>query len=119
VLPKGGSAIKDILLPVNIAGPGGIEWDGQYLAVGGGLEIYQFSFKGTTATLEGTTPLSGAGLTVGQFGIADSTVVTPNQFFSSSAVLVYPYPSGGSATKTITNGVFYPFSAVVSPASGR
>jgi hypothetical protein len=119
VLPKGGGAIKDILLPEYIAGPGGIEWDGQYLAVGGGAEIYQFSFSGTEATLEGTTPLSGAGLLVGQFGIADSTVVTPNQFFSSSAALVYPYPGGGAATKTITNGIFYPFSAVVSPASSR
>jgi hypothetical protein len=48
-----------------------------------------------------------------------SRVVTANQFFSGYAVLVYPYPAGGAATKTITNGVFYPFSAVVSPASSR
>jgi len=119
VLPKGGGAIDDVLLPEQIAAPGGIEWDGQYLAVGGGAEIYQFSFSGSKATLEGTTPLSGAGLEVGQFGIADSTVVTPNQFFSGSAVLVYPYPGGGAPTQTITKGVFYPFAAVVSPARGQ
>ncbi len=120
VLRKGGSQVNQLLLPQTIRFPGGIVWDGQYLAVGdnAGAAIYQFAFSGSKATLEGTTPLTGAG-NVGQFGIARSTVVTPNQFFSSSAVLVYPYPSGGASTKTITNGVFYPFSAVVSAASSR
>ena len=119
-LRKGGSQINPILLPQSIRFPGGIQWDGQYLAVGdnAGAAIYQFTFSGSKATLEGTTPLTGAG-NVGQFGIARSTVATPNQFFSGSAVLVYPYPGGGTATKTITNGVFYPFSAVVSPAASR
>ncbi|HEV3195549.1 MAG TPA: hypothetical protein VGZ06_05380 [Candidatus Cybelea sp.] len=119
-LRKGGSQINPILLPQTIRAPGGIQWDGQYLALGdnAGAAIYQFSFSASKATLEGTTPLTGAG-NVGQFGIAGSSVVTPNQFFSSSGVLVFPYPGGGAATKTITHGVFYPFSAVVSPASGR
>jgi len=118
-LPKGGHQIKEILLPTTMSGPGGIEWDGQYVAVGDSANsvIYQYAFSGSKATLEGTTPLTGAGLTVGQFGISGSTVVTPNQFFSGSAVLVFPYPGGGAATKTITNGVFYPFAAVVSPAT--
>lgn len=83
-----------------------------------GAVIYQFSFSNDKATLAGTTSLSGAGI-VGQFGIADSTVVTPNQFFSGSGVLVYPYPGGGASTKSITNGVFYPFSAIISAASGK
>ncbi|MGA8474700.1 MAG: hypothetical protein WB681_06495 [Candidatus Cybelea sp.] len=119
-LRKGGSQINPILLPQTIGAPGGIQWDGQYLALGdnAGAAIYQFSFNGSKATLQGTTPLTGAG-NVGQFGIAGSSVVTPNQFFSGSAVLVFPYPGGGAATKTITHGVFYPFSAVVSPASSR
>jgi hypothetical protein len=118
-LRKGGSQINPMLLPQSIRAPGGIQWDGQYLALGdnAGAVIYQFSFSGSKATLQGTTPLTGAG-NVGQFGIVGSSVVTPNQFFSGSAVLVFPYPGGGAATKTITHGVFYPFSAVVSPASG-
>ncbi len=120
VLRKGGGQINPILLPVNVRFPGGIEWDGQYVAVGdnAGAAIYQFTFSGSKATLEGTTPLNGAG-NVGQFGIAGSSVVTPNQFFSSSAVVVYPYPGGGAPTQTITSGVFYPFSAVVSLAPSR
>jgi hypothetical protein len=118
-LRKGGGQINPLLLPNTVAFPGGIEWDGKYLAVGdAGTSIYQYSFSGSKATLKGTTSLTGAG-TMGQFGISGSTVVTPNQFFSSSGVLVFPYPAGGAATQTITNGVFYPFSAVVSPASAR
>jgi hypothetical protein len=95
-LPKGGDQIRQILLPKSISGPGGIEWDGQYVAVGDSANavIYQYTFSGGKAMLEGTTPLTGAGDPVGQFGIADSTVVTPNQFFSGSGVLVYPYPGG-------------------------
>jgi hypothetical protein len=121
-LRKGGGQINPILLPQTIRFPGGILWDGQYVAVGdnAGAAIYQFTFSGSTATLEGKTPLTGAG-NVGQFGIARSSVVTPNQFFSrsSSAVVVYPYPGGGAPSKTITKGVFYPFSAVVSLAPIR
>ncbi|MGC2651675.1 MAG: hypothetical protein WA304_12820 [Candidatus Cybelea sp.] len=116
---KGGGEIKDILLPNGVRAPGGIEWDGQYVAVGdnAGEAIYQYTFSSGKATLEGSTTLTGAG-NVGQFGIVGSTVVTPNQFFSESGsgVLYYPYPAGGAPTQTITKGVFYPFSAVISPA---
>jgi hypothetical protein len=119
-LAKGGAEIKDILLPNSIRYPGGIEWDGNYVAVGdnAGEAIYQYTFSHGEATLEGTTTLTGAG-NVGQFGIVGSTVVTPNQFFSTSnsGVLYYPYPAGGASTQTITKGVFYPYSAVVSLAS--
>ncbi|MGA8385432.1 MAG: hypothetical protein WA428_09155 [Candidatus Cybelea sp.] len=118
-LAKGGGEIKDILLPNGVRAPGGIEWDGQYVAVGdnAGEAIYQYTFSSGKATLEGSTTLTGAG-NVGQFGIVGSTVVTPNQFFSESGsgVLYYPYPAGGAPTQTITKGVFYPFSAVISPA---
>jgi hypothetical protein len=121
-LAKGGAEIKDILLPNTIRAPGGIEWDGQYVALGdnAGEAIYQYTFSDDKATLEGTTTLTGAG-NVGQFGIVGSTVVTPNQFFSesTSGVLYYPYPAGGTSTQTITNGIFYPYSAVVSPAASH
>jgi hypothetical protein len=117
-LPKGGDQITDIALPKTLSAPGGIEWDGQYVAVGDSANavIYQFTFSGSKATLEGTTPLTGGGDPIGQFGIINSTVVAPNQFASGSNVLFFPYPAGGAATKTITDGVFYPFSAVISPA---
>jgi hypothetical protein len=119
-LPKGGDEIKNILLPNSVNFAGGIEWDGEYVAVGdGGANIYQYTFSQEETTLEGTTTLTGSGLEVGQFGIANGSVVTPNQFFSGSGVLVYPYPAGGASTQSITNGVFYPFSSVISPAASR
>ena len=121
-LAKGGREIKDILLPNSISFPGGIEWDGQYVAVGdnAGEAIYQYTFSNGKATLEGSTSLTGAG-NVGQFAIVGSTVVTPDQFFSKSGsgVLYYPYPGGGASTHTITNVVFYPYSAVISPAANH
>ena len=118
-LAKGGDTIKGIILPNSVVFPGGVEWDGTYLAVGDSASaaIYQYSISNGQATLQGTTPLTGAGLSVGQFGISNSTVVTPNQFFSGSGVLVCPYPAGGASTQSITDGVYYPFSAVISPAS--
>ena len=112
--------INPILLPQPIRFPGGVQWDGKYVAVGdkAGAAIYQFSFTKRRATLQGHTPLTGAGH-VGQFGIEGSSVVTPNQAISMSNVLFYNYPGGGDPTLTITDGVSYPFSAVVSPAGGR
>ena len=117
-LAKGSDKINDILLPNTVRFPGGIEWDGQYVAIGDGAgqAIYQYTFSNDKATLEGTTPLDGIGV-FGQFAIEGATVVAPNQgLTSNSNVLFYSYPSGGSPIDTIVNGVFYPFSGVVSPA---
>jgi hypothetical protein len=122
-LSKGGDEIKNILLPNTVHYVGGIEWDGQYVAVGdGGVNIYQYTFSNDQATLEGTTSLTGASQ-VGQFGIVGSTVVTPNEFLTTNSgsgpVLYYPYPAGGAPTQTISKGVFYPFSSVISRAASR
>lgn len=116
-LHKKSSTLESILLPQSISFPGGIQWDGTYLAVGdqSGGTIYQFSFSKGRATLKGQTPLNGAGI-VGQFAINGSTVVAPNEGNSTSNVLFYSYPAGGNPTKTITNGVTAPFAAVISPA---
>src|SRR5579863_9530366 len=118
-LHKGGDYLKNILLPGSISFPGGIEWDGQYVAVGDDQStIDRFSFTSSGATLEGSTALDGAG-NVAQFWIDGSTLIAPNQFASGSNVLFYNYPSGGTPTQTLTDGVFYPVNAVVSPAGGH
>lgn len=116
-LPKNSHTLQPVLLPQTITFPGGVQWDGKYVAVGdqGGEAIYQFSFTKGQPKLQGHTPLSGAGL-VGQFGIDAATVAAPNQANSTSNVLLYNYPAGGNPTLTITDGVSFPFSAVVSRA---
>jgi len=119
-LAKGSHTLEYVLLPQSITYPGGVAWDGTYLAVGdqAGAAIYQFSFTKGQPKLQGRTTLTGAGL-VGQFAIADSTVVAPDQLNSTSNVLFYPYPAGGNPTQTITNGVSFPYSAAISPAAAR
>jgi hypothetical protein len=61
-LPKGSSTWKTLSLSVNIGFPGGIQWDGTYLAVGDQIAsvIYQFTCSRTSCTKEGMTMLDGA-----------------------------------------------------------
>ncbi len=119
-LAKASHTLQPVLLPQSITFPGGVQWDGTYVAVGdqAGSAIYQFSFTKGQPKLQGHTPLTGSGL-VGQFAIHGAIVVAPNQANSTSNVLFYNYPAGGNPTRTITDGVSFPFSAVVSPAGGR
>lgn len=121
-LPKGAAAFKQILVDNYVAFPGGVQWDGTYLAVGDPStdDIYEYAIDQYKGKLEATTPLSGAG-TIGQFAIDGSSVVVPNQFIvgTGSNVLYYPYPAGGTSNQAITNGVFYPFAVAISRVGTR
>jgi 6-phosphogluconolactonase (cycloisomerase 2 family) len=111
---KGGT-LQQLLLPADIGYAGGIAWDGTHLAVGDqtSTTIDEFAIANGKATLANATTLNGAG-TLLQFAIDGSTLVAPNQFSSSSSVLFYKYPAGGSPTRTITNGVFFPRAVAIS-----
>lgn len=119
-LPKGGSSLKTITLNQNIGFPGGVQWDGKYMAVGDQdiSVIYQFVINGSEGTKVGTTSL-GSGLhDLKQFWIQSRTLIAPNGSASPFGdVLFYNYPAGGNATKKITAGVHGPIGAVVSLAS--
>jgi hypothetical protein len=113
-LPKGGSTFTNIPLDQSFNGVGGIQWDGQYVAVGDyyNAVIYEFKINGSTATEVGSTPLDGSG-TVLQFFIDRGTVIVPSTFQDSSGyVKLYNYPDGGEARRTLDFGS--PFGAVVS-----
>jgi hypothetical protein len=92
--------------------PGGVQWDGKYVAVGnrGGGVIYRIDWTGKTAQ---TVTLKG-GLNVAQFWLDGSTLIGPN-FQGNGPVSYWHYPAGGSPTKTIT-GFSEPFGATVSSA---
>ena len=76
--------------------PGGVQWDGQYLAVGDEYgPIYQFSVSGNTNTLANTITLSQE-VEVPQFWIQGSTVIAPNS--NGHNTLLYAYPDGGNPT---------------------
>ncbi len=98
--------------------PGGVQWDGKYVAVGDrgvssmGSTIYQFSMGTNAGTLQGTVQLDGS-TDVMQFWIDGGTVIGPNSG-SSPSVKFWPYPGGGSPTQGV--GKFRdPIGAVVSP----
>jgi hypothetical protein len=84
---------------------GGIQWFGSHLAVGGDRSlnsyrpvIYQYSLRGQTASVTGTTPLGSPGYIALQFLIDGGTVIVPNvakQGPRPYSVLTYSYPKGG------------------------
>lgn len=107
-LPKGTTQFTNIALNQKFRWPGGIQWDGKYVAVGdreGGV-IYQTN--GAGGQVIGSTKLDGAGI-VSQFFIDGKTVIAPN----NGTAMFFKYPKGGEPSKTI-DGISQPFGAVVS-----
>jgi hypothetical protein len=99
-LPKGASTITNLKSNQSLYGPGGVQWDGKYLAVGNEQStVYQFSVSGGKATKKSSTSLGGA-KGVYQFWIAGKDIFGADA--GSGSVGVWKYPAGGSALKTIT-----------------
>jgi hypothetical protein len=126
-LPSGSSNLENITLNQSVGFPGGVQWDGKYVAVGDQAyenqeksAIYQVSISGSAGTVEGTTPLSGScqvlQFDVAIIGTSSSKVIGPDS--CKNAAKFYKYPSGGSPTKTLT-GFRYPVGAAMSPANGN
>jgi hypothetical protein len=116
-LPSGSGKLQTIGLNGTVDFPGGVQWDGSYVAIGDQYyqgkhtsAIDQVSVSGSAGTVEGTTTLTSS-CNVLQFAIAGSTVVAPD--VCSSDARYYHYPAGGSSTKTLT-GLTYPVAAAVS-----
>ena len=105
-IPRGKKAAQPISLPQHISNPGGVQYDGNYIAVGDqgfgykGSIVYEFSIKGTTATEHGSTSLGGSQDVLG-FWIGDGLLIGAN-IGSSPAVEYWNYPSGGTVQKTLT-----------------
>jgi hypothetical protein len=118
-LPRGSTTFKDITLNQYIGFPGGVQWDGKHVAVGDQIAtIYRFAISGSQGTLVGTTQLSGA-KEVKQAWIQGARLIAPNSVSGPGAnVLIYDYPTGGGAIKTIERGVEGPQGATVSLAPG-
>jgi hypothetical protein len=96
--------------------PGQVQYDGKQIALGD--QSYQGSVGGGIYRMNGfkitaSCPLTGTADTA-QWWIDGSTVVAPNYYFPSgqSDVLYFPYPKGGTATKTI-DGFLEPIGSAV------
>jgi len=109
-LPKGSSQFKIMSLDHTIQKPGGLLWDGKYIAI---------SDEGTAA-IDRMTPVgkvmgvvklhNGAG--VNQFWLQGSALIGPNAQ-NKGTVPFWHYPGGGSSFHTIT-GFYYPIGATIS-----
>jgi hypothetical protein len=124
-LPRGKSALRNIAVNQYIRFPGGVQWDGQHLAIGDQFNhIYRFAIKGSTTMIVGITELDSGAQYVQQSWIQGQTIIAPNVYIpkekpKQSDVLLYPYPRGGAATKKITRGILDANGAVVSLAPNR
>jgi hypothetical protein len=99
-LPKNGNKFKTITLNHSISYPGGVQWDGNHVAVGDQYgAIYQFDVKGSQGTEVGSTPLDQEKQIV-QFWIQGGKVIGPNEH--SANVMLWQYPAGGSPVKTLS-----------------
>jgi len=110
-LPAGGTKLEQLHWQgPRVKYPGGVQYDGTSVAVGDSYRgvIYQT----TNGAVTGKTKLQGA-CWVGQYYIDGATLIVPSACTSSGTVLIYAYPSGGSAVKTIA-GFQFPAGAVVS-----
>jgi hypothetical protein len=129
-LSKGGKTLKFIPIDQTIYLPGGVQWDGKYLAVGDQVAvkhnftstIYDFAISGGAATTVNTMVLTGSN-EVAQFWIPfvdtggkhgeGKRLIGPNQ--NGADTLIWDYPNVGNPIQTIT-GETDPIGATVSLA---
>jgi hypothetical protein len=120
-LPHGSHAFTEITLDQTIRWPGGVQWDGRYIAVADigiknrGSVIYHFAINGHHGTKVGSTPL-GSSREVLQFWIDPPNVIGPdNGGDYGSAVKFWAYPAGGAPKRSL-QGFDSPWGATVSKA---
>ena len=119
-LPKGSSAFRSIPLHRSVGFPGGVQWDGEHVAVGDryykgrhAAAIYRVTVTGSNGSVKGTTLLDGNCDALG-FVVNGSSVVVPDP--CQNDVRFYHYPAGGGSTKKIL-GFQYPAAAAISLAN--
>ncbi len=106
-LAKGSSTLNSVTLNQTIGFPGGVQWDGKYMAVQDAAShtIYRFSLSGSSGTSMGTVHIKGDKSTLlAQFWIDGNTVLMPwstNPRLARS-VGFWPYTKGGNKTQSFT-----------------
>ncbi|MGA9945204.1 MAG: hypothetical protein WBE79_12080 [Candidatus Cybelea sp.] len=132
-LSRGANAIRNIKLRggryfCGQSGPGGVEFDGQYLAIAPACNqywIYRYFLNRGHGDYKEQLTLNNAAFLF-HFWIQDRTLVAPDciivrknhKAYCEGAIMYYDYPGGGNPTKTITGkNLHYPVAAAVSLAN--
>jgi hypothetical protein len=114
-IPKGSTRVEQISTSNTVDFPGSVQWDGKYLVVTDqtALEMYQYTVKGTKASLHGYVSLIGSS-DCAQTWIATNVVYCADAGNDNGAV--YPYPKGGKALATFTGKFDLPLGVVAAEA---
>jgi hypothetical protein len=116
-LRSGSSSFAQIFLNQSLGGPGGVQWDGHFLAVADSFSdtIYEFAIDPSqnTGVLIGSTTLNGSPSLGNQFWIQGRRIVALN---FDGFPLLYHYPAGGRPMKDFIDAST-PVGAVVSKGS--
>lgn len=101
-LPKGKTSFKNFNVSQWLLYPGGVQWDGKYMAIGNGDHtIYRFSFNNGQIKEIGKTSLADVEQ-VFQFVLVGGDVIGGNVDNSSeSAIDLWKYPAGGNPIRTL------------------
>ncbi len=120
--PKGASSRQPMTLGQTIGDPGGVQWDGEHVAVGdlANAVVYQFDVNGSTGTEVGKTPLTGSYYVLGFYLDRDGRLINPTyENGKTGYVGIYGYPKGGDPLRSLRD-FSAPVSAVVSrSATGK
>ncbi len=107
-LPKGSSTLANITLPFALGTPpGGVVWDGKYVTVNVGDLIYRLTITGSTASVVGSTTLSG-GWNPPTYTIVGKKLIAT----SGGNIGFFHYPKSGGPIATISQN--WPWSTAVS-----
>jgi hypothetical protein len=111
-LPKGKSGFRVMKINKNVQTPGGVQWDGKYVAVGdkGAGLVYRVDANGKVAQ---TIKLRGAD-DIDQFWLQGATLIGPNDH-GGGPVGFWRFPAGGSPTHVL-RGPLEPTGVTVSLA---
>jgi hypothetical protein len=108
-LPRGGASLTTMSLDYALGWIAGVQWDGEYLAVGQAVtpQIFRYRISGSSGTFVGSTNLSSAYF-LSQFIINGKHTIVANLYYYDRYIakwdaLVFDYPTGGGATAEILN----------------
>jgi hypothetical protein len=121
-LRKGATKFKKLEMRDRFATPGGVQWDGKYITLGGSYadatDIYRFDIRGDRAVQVSSRRLNGLHF-LNAFWIQGPRVVATDLFGEGpyKTLYFYAYPAGGNPIKTIEDSAAgYPSSLTVSSA---
>ncbi|MGB7048219.1 MAG: hypothetical protein WBD57_07850 [Candidatus Cybelea sp.] len=121
-LKRGASSYETITVDRHLYWPGGIQWDGKYVALGdseaGGKStssVHLVRIAGRKGTVVQTMRLAGSGA-IEEFTIFGSKLIGPDAKIpaDSSDVRIWNYPTGGQPTKVITDDFLSPAGTTIS-----